>query len=49
MVVHMRPTALAALKRKAALMEKSAEELAVMLLEEIVSSDLYEAVLNHDE
>jgi hypothetical protein len=46
LVVHMRAAAYAALKRKAAHMEKSADELARVLLEEIVSSDLYEAVLD---
>lgn len=49
LVVCMRPAAYAAFKRKAAHMQKSADELARMLLEAIVSSNIYEAVLDDRE
>ncbi len=49
LVVHLRPAAYAALQRKAVQMQKSAAELARMLLETIVSSNLYEAVLDDGE
>jgi hypothetical protein len=46
LVVHMPPAAYAALKQKAAHMQKSADKLAGMLLEAIIGADLYEAVLD---
>ena len=49
LVVFMRPADYAALKRTAAGMQKSAGELAEMLLEAIVSSNIYEAVLGNDK
>jgi len=49
LVVHMRPAVCAALQRKAAHMQKSGAELARMLLEAIVSSNIYEAVLDDRE
>ena len=49
MVVHTRPEVYAALYRKAAHMHKSPLELAALLLEAIVSSDIYDAVLDDRE
>ena len=49
LVVHMRPADYAALERKARQMQQSATELAGMLLQAIVSSDIYEAVLDDSE
>ena len=49
LVVFMRPADYCALKRKAAGMQKSAGELAEMLLQAIASSDIYEAVLGNDK
>ena len=46
LVVYMRPEDYAALERQAAHMQKSARELAGMLLEAIVRSDIYDAVLD---
>jgi hypothetical protein len=46
LVVYMRPEDYAALKLKATHMGKSAVELAGLLLQAIVSSDIYEAVLD---
>jgi hypothetical protein len=48
-VVSMRPSTFAALKRKATDMQKSAVELAAMLLDAIVSGDLYGTVLDGGE
>jgi hypothetical protein len=45
----MRPADCAALERKARQMQKSGAELAAMLLEAIVSSNIYEAVLDDGE
>ena len=45
LLIRMRPVHLAAFKRKAALLGKTPTELAAMLLEAIVTSDIYEAVL----
>ncbi|MGA8616595.1 MAG: hypothetical protein WB760_33835 [Xanthobacteraceae bacterium] len=45
LVIYMRPEDYAALERKAAHMHKSPAELAGMLLEEIVSADIFQAVL----
>ena len=49
LAVPLHPTSYAALKRKSAEMQRSAAELAGLLLQAIVSSDLYEAVLDSDE
>jgi hypothetical protein len=49
LVVYMRPAEYAALARKAAHMQKSSVELVARLLEAIVGSDLYEAVLDNAE
>jgi hypothetical protein len=49
MLVYLRPVIHAALKRKAAQMQKTSDELAKMLLETIVATDLYEAVLDKTE
>jgi hypothetical protein len=49
LVVYMGPAEYAALARKAAQMQKSRVELAARLLEAIVGSDLYEAVLDNAE
>jgi hypothetical protein len=46
MVVYTRPEVYAALNRKAAHMHTSPVELAALLLEAIVSSDIYDAVLD---
>jgi hypothetical protein len=46
LVIYMRPQDYAALKRKAAHKCKSPVELAGMLLEAIVSADIFEAVLD---
>ena len=46
MVVYTHPEVYAALNRKAAHMHKSPVELAALLLEAIVSSDIYDAVLD---
>ena len=45
LVIYMRPEVYAALKLKAAHMRKSPAELAGMLLGEIVSADIFQAVL----
>jgi len=49
LIVYMRPDNYTALKRKAAQMNKSPVELAGMLLEAIVSADIFEAVLDDHE
>jgi DNA-binding CsgD family transcriptional regulator len=49
LVVHLRPSVYAALQRKAAQMQKSAAELSRLLLEAIVSSNIYDAVLDDRE
>jgi hypothetical protein len=49
LIVGVPPAVYAALARKAAGMQKSTDELARMLLEAVVSSDIYEAVLDADE
>lgn len=49
LIVHMQPKIYAALEGKAVYMQKSADELAGMLLEAIVSSEIYEAVLDDGE
>jgi hypothetical protein len=49
LIIGMRPAVYAALERRAARMQKSTVELAGMLLEAIVSSDIYEAVLDDGE
>jgi hypothetical protein len=49
LVVYMRPSDYAALKRKAAHLQRSSDELAAKLLKAIISSDIYEAVLDEDE
>jgi hypothetical protein len=46
LIIGMRPAVLAALEQKAARLQKSPTELARVLLEAIVSSDIYEAVLD---
>lgn len=46
LVVRMSPIYYAALKQKAAGMQKSPSELAEMLLEAIIRGDIYEAVLD---
>jgi hypothetical protein len=46
LVIYMRAKDYAALKQKAAYMHKSPAELAGMLLEEIVSADIFDAVLD---
>jgi hypothetical protein len=48
-LIAMPPLIYAALAQKAARMQKSTDELAIMLLEAVVSSDIYEAVLDADE
>jgi len=48
LVVYMQPAVRAALEVKASQMQKSAAELSVRLLEAIVGSDLYEAVLDDE-
>jgi hypothetical protein len=49
LIVGVPPAVYAALTKKAAGMQKSTDELARMLLEAVVSSDIYEAVLDDDE
>ena len=49
LVVYVRPDDYAALKRKAVQMHKSPVELAGMLLEAIVSANIFEAVLDDHE
>ena len=49
LIVRMQPKVYAALEGKAVQMQKSADELAGMLLEAIVSSEIYEAVLDDGE
>ena len=49
LVLYMRPADCAALERKARQMQRSSVELAAMLLEAIVSSNIYEAVLDDGE
>lgn len=49
LVVYLRPADYDALERKARQLQKSAEELSGMLLKAIVSSDLYEAVLDEGD
>jgi hypothetical protein len=46
--VYLRPSEYAALKWKAAHMQKSAAELAAKLLEAIIGSNIFEAVLDED-
>ena len=46
LIIGMRPAVYTALERRAAQMQKSIDDLAGMLLEAIVSSDIYEAVLD---
>ena len=46
LVVYMRPDDYTALKRKATQMSKSPVDLAGMLLEAIVSANIFEAVLD---
>jgi hypothetical protein len=46
LAIYLRPAEYIALQRKAAHMQKPAGELAEMLLEAIVSSNLYDAVLD---
>jgi hypothetical protein len=48
-LIAMPPLIYAALAQKAARMQKSTDELARMLLEAVVSGDIYEAVLDADE
>ena len=48
-LIAMPPLIYAALAQKAAGMRKSTDELARMLLEAVVSSDIYEAVLDADD
>jgi hypothetical protein len=48
-VLYLRPAIYAALKRKAAHMHQSPFQLAEALLEAIISSDIYEAVLDQGE
>ena len=49
LVVFLRPADYAALRQKAACRQKSAVELAEKLLQAIISSNLYEAVLDDDD
>jgi DNA-binding CsgD family transcriptional regulator len=49
LTVYMRPSDCAALKWKAARLQRSSDELAADLLEAIISSDIYEAVLDEDD
>jgi hypothetical protein len=49
LVIYLRPEDYATLKRKAAHIHKSPVELAGMLLEAIVSADIFEAVLDDRE
>jgi hypothetical protein len=49
LIVGVPPAVYAALTKKAAGMQKSTDELARMLLEAVVSSDIYEAVLDDDK
>jgi hypothetical protein len=49
LVIYMRPDDYAALKQKAAHLHKSPVELAGMLLEAIVSANIFEAVLDDHE
>ena len=49
LVVGVPPAVYAALAKKAAGMQKSTDELVRMLLEAVVSSNIYEAVLDADE
>jgi hypothetical protein len=48
-LIAVPPLIYAALAQKAARMQKSTDELARMLLEAVVSGDIYEAVLDADE
>jgi hypothetical protein len=48
LVIHMHPAKYAALKLRAAHMRKPIGELATMLLQAIISSNIYEAVLDED-
>jgi len=47
LVIYIRPEDYAALKQKAAYMRKSPAELAGMLLGEIASADIFDAVLDN--
>jgi hypothetical protein len=49
LVVHMSSSDYASLKWKAAYLKKSSDELATKLLEAIINSNIYEAVLDEDE
>ena len=49
LVIYMRPADYAALERKARQLQTSSVELAGMLLEAIISSNIYEAVLDDRE
>jgi hypothetical protein len=49
LIVGMPPAVYTALAQKAAGMRKSTDELVGMLLEAVVSSDIYEAVLDADD
>jgi hypothetical protein len=46
LVIAVPPAVYAALAQKAAFMQKSAGELAIMLLEAIIKGDIYDAVLD---
>ena len=48
LVVHMKPEGYAALRRRAVKRGKSAVELARMLLEAVISDNIFEAVLGDD-
>jgi hypothetical protein len=48
LVIHMHPAKYAALKLRAARMQKPVDELATTLLQTIISSNIYEAVLDED-
>lgn len=48
MSVYLRPSEYAALRWKAAHLQKSAAELAAKLLDAIITSDIFEAVLDED-
>jgi hypothetical protein len=48
LVIHLQDADYAALRRKAADMQKSADELSSELLKAVIRSDIYEAVLDED-
>jgi hypothetical protein len=48
LIIYMQAASYDALKRRAARMRKTTGELVEMLLQEIVSSDIYDAVLDED-